>query len=121
MKLLFVCSGNVSRSRTAEEVFRVLTWGVPGRAGHEARSAGTDPEPGGRPLTIGDLAWADIVCVMEPVHEAHIRTCWPEQAGKVRVLGIPDDYDPGDPELQDLLTRHIVALLGAAGGPARAG
>lgn len=96
----------------AEEVFRILSWSVPGRtARHEARSAGTTPQPGGRPVTADDLDWADVVCVMEEAHRDFVRTRFVQHAGKVRVLGIPDDYMPGDPVLRDLLTTHVLSLL----------
>lgn len=95
----------------AEDVFRVLSWSVPGRGSHEARSAGTRPDPGSRPLIRGDLDWADFVCVMESEHEAHIRQRWPLLGHKVRVFGIPDVYMPGDSVLWDLLSTHILSLL----------
>ena len=60
VRVLFVCTANVCRSRMAQGVFRALTWSLPGRNGHEARSAGTDPDPGGRELTRRDVAWADV-------------------------------------------------------------
>ena len=111
MRVLFVCRGNVCRSRVGEHIFQVLSWSVNGRGHHEARSAGVDPDPGGRPVTPRDLAWADVVCVMEPEHDAYIRKHWPAYAGKVRVLGIPDVYDPDDPELRDRLTEVVRGLL----------
>ncbi len=119
MQVLFVCTANVCRSRMAEEVFRVLAWSVAGREGHAVRSAGTHPDPGGRPLGSADLEWADVVAVMEPAHEAYIRSRWPAYASKVRVLDIPDVYVPGDPLLKDLLVTHVLALL-AESEPGRA-
>jgi predicted protein tyrosine phosphatase len=111
VRALFVCTANVSRSRAAAEVFSILTWNVGGGMAHEARSAGIRPDADGRPLTHDDLAWADVVCAMETEHEAFIRERWPVHATKVRVLGIPDVYMPDDPDLKDLLARHILALL----------
>lgn len=111
MRALFVCTQNICRSRMAEEVFRVLSWSVRDRGGHEARSAGTHPEDDGRPVTRADLAWADAICVMEPEHEAFIRRQWPLYGDKIRVFGIPDVYQPGDEALRDLLTGHVLALL----------
>jgi predicted protein tyrosine phosphatase len=111
MRALFVCRGNVCRSRVAEQIFQVLTWSVGGRGEHEGRSAGVDPYPGGRPITGRDVAWADVICVMEPEHEAYIRKRWPGQAEKVRVLGIPDIYDPDDDELRHRLTEVVRGLL----------
>jgi predicted protein tyrosine phosphatase len=95
----------------AEQIFQVLTWTVSARGDHEARSAGVDPDFGGRPLTAQDVAWADVICVMETEHEAYIRKHWPAQAGKVRVLGIPDVYEPDDEELRDRLTEVVRGLL----------
>jgi len=114
MRVLFVCRGNVCRSRVGEQIFQVLSWSVARRGEHEARSAGVDPDPGGRPVTSRDLAWANVVCVMEPEHEAYIRKHWPAHAPKVRVLGIPDVYEPDDPELRDLLTEVVRGLLAEA-------
>lgn len=109
----------------AEEVFSVLTWTVrgPRRERHEARSAGTHPDPGGRAVSGRDLEWADVVCVMEPAHEAFIRDRWPLHGSKIRVLGIPDVYQPGDPGLRDLLAAHVLRLLqpGAAAPPSARG
>ena len=114
MRALFVCRGNICRSRVGEHIFQVLSWSVNGRGQHEARSAGVDPDPGGRALTARDLAWADVVCVMEPEHEAYIRKHWPSYVRKVRVLGIPDVYEPDDPELRDRLTEVVRELLAEA-------
>ena len=94
----------------AEDVFRLLTW--PSRAGaaHEVRSAGTRPDPSGRPITQGDVEWADVICVMETEHETHIRAQWPMAGDKIRVLDIPDTYLPGDEALRDRLATHILVL-----------
>jgi predicted protein tyrosine phosphatase len=116
MRVLFVCRGNVCRSRVGEQIFQVLTWSVGGRGQHEARSAGVDPDAGGRPITAGDVAWADVICVMEAEHEAYIRKHWPREVRKVRVLGIPDVYEPDDAELRDRLTDVVRALLAEAPG-----
>lgn len=111
VRVLFVCTANICRSRMAEDVFRVLAWSLPGCNDHEARSAGTTPDPGGRELTQRDVAWADVVCVMEPAHEIFIRERWPIPGDRIRVLGIPDIYRPGDPDLRKLLTEHVRSLL----------
>jgi protein-tyrosine-phosphatase len=111
VQVLFVCRGNVCRSRVAEEIFRVLTWTVPARKQHEARSAGVDPDPGGRALTARDIEWADVICVMEAEHAAYVRARWPAHAAKLRVLGIPDVYEPDDDELRARLTDVVRALL----------
>lgn len=110
-RVLFVCTANICRSRIAEEVFRVLSWGLPDRRAHDVRSGGTDPDPGGRAITRADVEWADVICVMETRHAEFIRQRWPDQGPKIRVLGVPDIYQPGDDELRDVLTEHIRALL----------
>jgi protein-tyrosine-phosphatase len=87
MKALFVCTGNMARSPMAAEIFRELA----GRdASHVARAVGT-ASWAARRLTTRDLAWADVVGVMEPGHLAEIRRLWPDHAWKVRVLGVLDD------------------------------
>ena len=111
MRVLFVCTANVSRSRVAEDVFRDLT--ARGAEAHEVRSAGIAARLGGRQLTEADLEWADVVCVMERVHRDWIAERWSVATGKVRVLGIPDVYGPGDAVLEDLLRTHILLLLAA--------
>jgi predicted protein tyrosine phosphatase len=121
MRVLFVCTYNISRSRVAEETFRILSWSAPGRVRHEARSAGITPQPGGRAITRADVEWADVICVMEPSHEEVIRVRWPLHGSKIRVFGIPDDYQPEDPALREVLMRHLRTLLaepGASGSSA---
>jgi predicted protein tyrosine phosphatase len=87
-KLLFICSRNKWRSRTAEEMFR-------GRPGYSAKSAGT--EPGARiRVTEGLLGWADVIFVMERKHADYLRerfadaiagkpTALPARAGRLRI------------------------------------
>jgi predicted protein tyrosine phosphatase len=113
MRVLFVCTANVSRSRVAEEIFGRLTRELPEteRGRYEARSAGVRADPSGRQLGEADLDWADVVCVMEAAHRTYIARHFRRPLESVRVLGIPDVYAPGDPVLADLLTSHIRLLL----------
>lgn len=114
MRVLFVCTANLCRSRVAEEVFHVLTRGTGQRRGHEALSAGTHAGGSGRPLTQEHLEWAEVVVVMEAAHAAFIRERWPRVAEDIRVLGIDDVYQPDDPDLRELLLGHVRDLLAEA-------
>lgn len=100
-----MCSGNISRSRTAEEVLRVMTDGA-----HETRSAGT-ASSAVRRISREDVAWADLIAVMEDEHRAFILDRWPEGEPKLRVLGIEDRYPPRDPLLMRLLEIKLSELL----------
>jgi len=100
-KLLFICSRNKWRSRTAEELYRDFP-------GYVAKSAGT--EPGARQrVTEGLLGWADLIFVMEARHRDYLRDKFPESIADKRVicLRIPDDFTYNDPDLIDLLKSNL--------------
>jgi predicted protein tyrosine phosphatase len=109
MNVLFVCTHNLARSPMAAAIFAELAGG---RSPHLARAVGFAPYAPQR-LTTRDLAWADVVVVMEAAHLALIQARWPKHAAKVWVLDVPDDYDPGEPELRALLSEKVRALLAA--------
>jgi predicted protein tyrosine phosphatase len=77
---------------------------------HMVRSVGL-ATGASRRLTTRELAWADVIVVMEPAHLALIAHRWPQQAAKVRMLGVPDDYDPDEPDLRALLLPKLRVLL----------
>jgi len=106
VRFLFVCTGNVSRSPAAEAVMRDPLSGA-----HETRSAGISPFCP-RPITGADLAWADVVAVMEADHHAFIALRWPDLAHKVRLLDVEDRYHRHDPALRSLLESRLGDLLG---------
>lgn len=97
INLLFVCSRNRWRSPTAEAIYR----GDPRVA---VRSAGVGAQAR-RTLTAADLAWADLVLVMERAHAARIRGDFGHEATlpAIGCLDIPDDYPFMDPELIELI------------------
>jgi predicted protein tyrosine phosphatase len=104
--VLFVCSRNQWRSPTAERVWQ----------GHpllSVRSAGTSPSARRR-VSASDIAWADVILVMEEKHRSRLVSEYADLLdGKaVHVLGIPDDYRYMDPELVDELTSPVAAILG---------
>jgi len=74
------------------------------------RSAGLATSASGR-LTTRELAWADVIVVMEPAHLVLIAQRWPQQVAKIRMLDVPDDYDPGEPDLRGLLISKLRLLL----------
>jgi predicted protein tyrosine phosphatase len=103
--LLFICSRNKWRSRTAEELYRDFP-------GYMARSAGT--ERGARQrVTEGLLGWADLIFVMESKHRDYLREKFPEVIANKRVicLRIPDDFTYNDPELIDLLKASLSSFV----------
>lgn len=101
IQLLFICTANKLRSRTAEELYRNFS-------GYVARSAGTDPGAPQR-VTEGLLGWADHIFVMENRHRDYLRKKFPEAIAGKRVicLRIPDEYAYNDPELIDLLKANL--------------
>ena len=50
------------------------------------------------------MAWVDVVAVMESEQFAYGRRRWPDHAKKIRVLDVPDDCVPEEPEVRELLT-----------------
>ncbi len=106
MRVLFVCTGNMERSPTAEELFR-------NEDGLEAKSAGISPSAP-RFLTEDLAAWADKIFVMEEMHKEYIAKKFPWAIHKVVVLGIPDIYFRNDPELKRLLKERVSPHLRSA-------
>lgn len=106
MNLLFICSQNKWRSRTAETVFK-------NHGQHAVRSAGT--EKGARvSVTEGLLHWADCILVMEEHHLQKLQDRFPEALNhkQIEVLGIADDYRYMDAELVEVLEVSVKAVLG---------
>ncbi len=96
-KALFLCSRNKLRSPTAEQVFS--TWPE-----IETDSAGlsADAEV---PLSPEQIAWADIIFVMERSQRTKLSKVFRKHLKGKRVvcLDIPDNYALMDPELVRLL------------------
>ncbi|MFH1073043.1 MAG: phosphotyrosine protein phosphatase [Nanoarchaeota archaeon] len=101
VKLLFICSQNKNRSRTAEDLFR---------GKYETRSAGLYNE---HPVTAKELEWADTICVMEEEQRHELGKRFPGLYLKKRILclDIPDVYIYNDPELVEQLERKVNAAL----------
>ena len=108
MNILFVCSGNVSRSYLAGMLLRHEIE-LQGLSNISVSSAGLFAYPGNRAdpqmvgylekkgiaaehhearqITKGDVDWADLILVMEKEQKDMIEDRWPEAEGKVELLG----------------------------------
>ncbi len=103
--VLFVCSANVDRSPTAEELFQDTP-------GIETASAGTNSDAV-TPLSEELILWADLIIVMERAHREKIRKRFKSSLKSQRVvcLDIPDHYKRGDAELVKLLEARVPTFL----------
>lgn len=106
MNILFVCSANKQRSRTAEDHFTSKYSDI------NFLSAGTNinicNKEGTTPLTEDLLEWADVVYVMENKHSNQIKQHTGSKYNKkIKVLNIPDIYKYGEIKLIDLLEDKI--------------
>lgn len=102
MNILFVCSANIDRSRTAEAIF---TAKLPE---HKFKSAGTNQEVcqecGTTMVNREHLDWADHIFVMEEKHLDFLRSLDQElDQDMITVLDIPDDYK--------YLNARLIAIL----------
>lgn len=107
MKILFICSANKQRSKTAEDYFAVKF------PEHEFLSAGTNlkicRKEGTTELTEDLLEWADKVYVMEKKHLDQIQKhTGSKYYSKVKVINIPDIYEYYDKALLRILDERIM-------------
>ena len=105
MNYLFICSRNQWRSPTAERVFAV-GYGI------RTRSAGTSRHAK-HTISNKDVAWADLIFVMEQKHKQNIKEKFSKQLQhkKVIVLDIPDDYHYMDEALIEILKSALIPYL----------
>ena len=102
--MLFVCTGNIDRSPTAEALPKE-------KEGFEVKSAGT--WMGARKVVSKELIdWADIVFVMEEHHKEALIKIDQNAEAKIIVLGVDDHYLKGDPELMRILKERLSEYLG---------
>jgi predicted protein tyrosine phosphatase len=109
--ILFVCTANIDRSRTAEDLY-----GADER--YEVRSAGVADFATER-LTRDLLLWADRVFVMnerEDRHRTLIRVKFPDVDRPLADLDIEDRWPRGDPDLVALILRRLRPHLGPPRG-----
>lgn len=105
-KILFICSANKQRSKTAEDYFSA-------QYPHcEFKSAGTNLKlcqvEGTNPLTEEMLIWADTIFVMEKKHAQLINKSTSNRyQNKMTILEIEDKYKYYQKELIDILSNKI--------------
>jgi protein-tyrosine phosphatase len=105
MNVLFVCSRNKWRSRTAETVFKEDQT-------HKFRSAGTENDAR---IKINErlINWADLIFVMEKRHKQRLHDKFGDllNGKKIIILDIEDRYHYMDEELVDTLKASVTPYL----------
>lgn len=100
-KLLFICTANINRSRTAEDLFR-------NSSQYEVQSAGIIwHELGRQVVSQGLIGWADQIFVMERMHLEHLCINFDIENKLIITLDIPDIYARGDGRLIHALVSKL--------------
>ena len=101
--LLFICTGNLQRSPTAEAIFR-------GSSEYEAKSAGTEAVY--RTQVTQELVdWASEIFVMEREHVEYLKRELNVAGKPIHNLDIPDIYEQDDPRLIKILNTKLKGFL----------
>jgi len=105
LNVLFVCTFNKMRSKTAEEIYKDDERFV-------VKSAGVD-EYAEVPVNLELLVWADYIVVMEEFHRKWLRLNFPiiSSNKEILCLGIPDEFDFMDPLLVFLLREKVESIF----------
>lgn len=105
MNILFVCSRNQWRSRTAEAIFK-------GHAMHQVKSAGTANSARIK-VTEKLLQWAELIFVMEKHHREKLKQKFGPaiQDKRIIVLDIEDHYGYMDMELIESIKTSVKPYL----------
>ena len=106
-RILFVCTANLDRSPTAEQLYAC-------DPRYEVRSAGTALFAA-QSLSRELLLWADRVFVMNERHDQHrtlLRVRFPDVQRPVVDLDVEDRWRRGHPELVHLLLSRLAPHLG---------
>lgn len=101
IKILFVCTMNYQRSRTAEELYKM-------DERFEIRSAGVAKDAFVR-INLENLSWANFIIVMEKAHRNKIRKRYNSiyQTKSIICLYIEDEYDFMEVELIQLIEQKF--------------
>ena len=111
-RIVFICTGNIDRSRTAEDLYRE-------DPRYEVRSAGTAPFAETQ-ITRDLLLWADrvfVMCEREDRHRTLLKVRFPEVDVPVVDLDVEDRWRRGDPDLVKRLLKKLSPHLGAPRRP----
>jgi predicted protein tyrosine phosphatase len=104
MNLLFICTYNRIRSRTAENIYK-------NRPGFSVRSAGIS-EQAAHKLSASDLEWADLVIVMEARHRDYILENFSSLSlPRIETLDYKTNLTYMHPQLIEELKEEIDGLL----------
>lgn len=105
MNVLFVCSRNQWRSRTAETIFGK-------NQKHSIRSTGTAADARIK-ISLKLFDWADMIFVMEKKHKDQMRDKYgfPVDEKEIIILDIPDEYAYMDTELVEILQTAVSPYL----------
>ncbi len=105
MNILFVCSRNKWRSRTAETIFK-------DNQDFNVKSAGTEPSARIK-VTSNLIEWADIIFAMEKKHKQRLTEKFPTitREKNIIVLDIPDEYQYMDNELIEIIKTSVSSYL----------
>jgi predicted protein tyrosine phosphatase len=105
MNVLFVCSRNKWRSRTAETIFK-------DNQNHDFKSAGTENDAR---IKVNEklISWADLIFVMEKRHRQRLRDKFDHmlENKKIIILDIEDNYQYMDEELIVTLRTSVAPYL----------
>lgn len=105
MNVLFICSRNKWRSRTAETIFR-------SNQNHNFKSAGTENDAR---IKINEklILWADLIFVMEKRHKQRLQDKFDQILNnkKIIILDIEDNYRYMDDELIETIKTSVTPYL----------
>jgi predicted protein tyrosine phosphatase len=105
MNILFICSRNKWRSRTAETIFK-------DSQEHLVKSAGTENDARIK-VTEKLIHWAELIFVMEKRHKQRLQDKFEQAVNgkKIVVLDIEDNYQYMDEELIETLKTSVIPYL----------
>lgn len=108
-KILFVCSANIDRSKTAEDLFSKQFPNL------SFRSAGTNHkicnQEGTNALCQDDYDWAHLIIVMEQKHNKWMESNLQINGRKTKILHIKDTYKYYSPTLRAILQEKCISLI----------